>query len=106
MMDDKLIHLEVVYGTPIQQLLVAVSVPGGTTCAQAIAVSGVSDRFPGENLKSLPIAIWGKVVCSDQQPKDRDRIEILRPLTIDPREARRQLAMMGDFMGGAGRQSG
>ena len=97
------ISVEVAYGTPDQQALETVFITAGASCMDAIAMSGISSKFPHDEIASLPLAIWGKPATSDSYPKAGDRIEILRPLIIDPRDARRLLAEAGRFMGGSGR---
>ncbi len=97
------ISVEVAYGTPDQQALEKVLITAGVSCMDAIALSGISRNFPHDEIASLPLAIWGKPATSDSCPKAGDRIEILRPLSIDPRDARRHLAESGRFMGGSGR---
>jgi len=100
---DEKISVEVAYGTPDKQALEAVSVSVGVNCADVIAMSEISGKFPHDEIASLPIAIWGKPATAESCPKAGDRIEILRPLVIDPRDARRLLAEAGQFMGGSGR---
>lgn len=105
-MSDKQEHrLEVAYGTPDRQCLVEIHVSQGATCGDAVKLSGVTDRFPHDNIESLPLAVWGKVVQRDTVVRDGDRIEILRPLENDPRVARRELATDGQTMGGSGLRS-
>ena len=95
------IRVEVVFALPDRQELVTVHVAANTGCADAINKSGINARFPDLDLATFPIAIWGSSVGPDDQVKDGDRIEILRPLAIDPRDARRQLAIAGKYMGPA-----
>lgn len=103
MSQDEKISVEVAYGTPEQQALETVSISVGVTCADAIALSGIATKFSHDELASLPFAIWGKPATAESCPRAGDRIEILRPLVIDPRDARRLLAETGQFMGGSGR---
>ncbi|MDH5239499.1 MAG: RnfH family protein [Gammaproteobacteria bacterium] len=46
--------------------------------------------------------MWGKEVAGDTLVSAGDRVEIYRPLNLDPREARRQLALSGRTMGSSG----
>ncbi len=89
------IAFEVVFALPDMQALVALTGPAGTTVAEAIAMSGIDRQFPDEQLDALPTGIWGRPVERDQRLADGDRVEIYRPLEIDPREARRRLAQAG-----------
>jgi len=95
---DKTIEVEVVFATRESQTLVAVSLVDGATAADAIAQSGILDREPGGNLQDCPIGVWGKLVDHGHRLSQGDRVEIYRRLEIDPREARRQLALVGRTM--------
>ncbi len=105
MSDDNRLRLEVVYATPERQCLIEILVSRGTTCEEAVRLSGVGNNFPADNVESLPIAVWGRVVSGDARVSNGDRIEILRPLDIDPRDARRELATEGQYMGGSSRRA-
>ena len=50
-------------------------------------------------LAACQLGIWGRLVNRDQTLEDGDRVEIYRPLEIDPRETRRRLAAEGKTMG-------
>ena len=80
---------EVVFALPREQALVTVTLAVGATVGDAIRESGLEQRFPGEHLDTLPTGIWGRPVDRDQVVSDGDRVEIYRPLEMDPREARR-----------------
>ena len=80
--------VEVVFALPDRQVLESVNVAGGATVQDAIAAAGIAERFPGENVDALPVGIWGRPVARDSRVADGDRVEIYRPLEIDPREAR------------------
>ena len=90
--------VEVVFALPRQQVLVSVSLAEGATVAEAIDAAGLAARFPEEQLDALPTGIWGRPAERDAVVRDGDRVEIYRPLEIDPREARRQLAQAGRTM--------
>ena len=91
--------MEVVYAEPGQQALVSLSLVAGSSVADAIAQSGLAVRFPTVDLQRLAVGIWGHPVARDQLLEDGDRVELYRPLAMDPREARRQLAEHGRAMG-------
>jgi putative ubiquitin-RnfH superfamily antitoxin RatB of RatAB toxin-antitoxin module len=93
------IEVEVVYALAERQALVAVAIPAGATAADAIEQSGIARRFPEQDLSACKIGIWGRLVDGDQLLENGDRVEIYRPLIIDPREARRKLAAEGKSMG-------
>jgi len=81
--------VEVVFALPDQQVLVSVTLARGATVGDAIDQSGLLERFADERLDALPTGIWGHPVERNQLVSDGDRVEIYRPLEMDPREARR-----------------
>lgn len=91
-------EVEVVFALPLKQSLQTVLVEKGTTVADVIAKSELIGAFPGHNLAEMATGIWGREVERNAIVKEGDRIEIYRPLKIDPREARRQLALSGRTM--------
>ena len=93
------ISVEIAFGTRDRQELLELTVPAGTTLADALSRSCIAELFPGERIDRLAVGIWGKPVARTTRLSDGDRIEIYRPLAMDPREARRRLAAMGKFMG-------
>jgi putative ubiquitin-RnfH superfamily antitoxin RatB of RatAB toxin-antitoxin module len=96
-MSDK-INIEVVYALPDEQILLKRSVPAGTTVAEAIQASGVLDKHPEIDLASNKLGIFGKLTKADAVVRDKDRIEIYRPLIADPKEVRRKRAEEGKVM--------
>jgi putative ubiquitin-RnfH superfamily antitoxin RatB of RatAB toxin-antitoxin module len=61
------------------------------TLVDAVKASGLSQRFPELDWRhALTPGIWGRVVEWEQSLKDGDRIELCRPLTVDPKVARRE----------------
>jgi uncharacterized protein len=93
------LQVEVVFALRDRQELVTVCLEDGATVADAIERSSVAASFPEWNLGECAVGIWGRAVDREQPLRDGDRIEIYRPLLIDPREARRALAAEGRFMG-------
>jgi putative ubiquitin-RnfH superfamily antitoxin RatB of RatAB toxin-antitoxin module len=59
----------------------------GATVADALRASGLAERHPG--LDAASVGVWGHVQPLDHPLRDRDRVEWYRPLTVDPKEARR-----------------
>lgn len=94
-MSDGFLDVEVVFALPDRQVLLDASVPAGASVRDAIEVSGIASRFPGIDLDTLKVGIWGRAVDRDAALRPGDRVEIYRPLEIDPKEARRQLARAG-----------
>lgn len=87
--------VEVVYALPAQQTLLTVQLSEGATVEDAIRASGVLDAFPEIDLAHNKVGIFSKLVKLDEKVRDRDRIEIYRPLIADPKEVRRKRAEEG-----------
>jgi putative ubiquitin-RnfH superfamily antitoxin RatB of RatAB toxin-antitoxin module len=64
--------------------------PSGATVADAIAASGMQSRHPQHELATMPVGLWGAFCERSDALRDRDRVELYRPLKVDPKEARRQ----------------
>ena len=97
-----MITIEVAVALPDRQRVVEISVADNTTVQEAIERSGLQEKFPEIDFASAPVGIWCREVERGEVLKQGDRVEIYRPLAIDPREARRQLAAQGRVMGKAG----
>jgi putative ubiquitin-RnfH superfamily antitoxin RatB of RatAB toxin-antitoxin module len=67
-----------------------VDLPPGSTAFDAIAASRLSADFPHLDVQSVAIGIWYRKARMDQLLRDRDRVEIYRPLKVDPKVARRE----------------
>ncbi len=87
--DDNFLHIEVVYALPRTQIIKELIVPAGCTVGKAIQLSGIINQFPDIDLTKNKCGIFGKTVPLDTQLQSRDRIEIYRPLVINPKDARR-----------------
>jgi hypothetical protein len=85
-----MIRVEVVYALPRRYDAVTVELPDGATVAQALAASGVAERHPGIDLSR--VGVFGRSVSPDTTLSDGDRVEVYRPLALDPKEARRRRA--------------
>ncbi len=83
-----MIRVEVAYASPAKQNVIAVEVSEVSTIADAILQSGILQEFPEINLSKAKIGVFGKLVTLQTQIQDGDRIEIYRPLIIDPKQAR------------------
>jgi len=84
--------VEVVYGTADKQSLMALVVRPGCTVLEAIEQSAIADQFSDFVLDTGRVGIFGKIVPADQVLREGDRVEIYRPLLVDPMESRRQRA--------------
>lgn len=92
MIRTKLINIEVAYATEDSQIIEALRVPDDTKLSQVIAYSHLPERFAELKHWPLDLGVCGKIMPLDTVLKPNDRVEIYRPLTLDPKERRRQLA--------------
>ena len=90
MADDMKISIEVAYARPDRGWLIPVSVSEGDTIISGIRQSGILDQCPEIDPDTLQAGIFSRKLPLDTPLKDGDRIEIYRPLKIDPKEARRK----------------
>lgn len=86
------VFIEVAYALPNEQVLISLDVEQGTTVEQAINLSGVLEKFPEIDLTKNKFGIFGKATKGDEVLRDKDRVEIYRPLIADPKESRRKRA--------------
>jgi putative ubiquitin-RnfH superfamily antitoxin RatB of RatAB toxin-antitoxin module len=87
------IRIEVVYALASSEEVVTVKLPAGATAADAVRASGILQRHPEIDLGRQKLGIYGKVVAAGATLADGDRVEIYRPLALDPKEARRRRAL-------------
>ena len=96
------LEIEVAYGTPTAQRIVAMKVPRGTTAREAVTQSGIAAGFPEIDPENAVLGIFSRKLDGKRTPapedyelKPRDRIEIYRPLRITAMEARKLRANRG-----------
>ena len=89
------INVEVVYALPEQQPILQIQLAEGATVEDAIRASGVLEAFPEIDLARNKVGIFSKLVKLDEPVRDKDRVEIYRPLIADPKEVRRKRAEEG-----------
>jgi putative ubiquitin-RnfH superfamily antitoxin RatB of RatAB toxin-antitoxin module len=92
------LNIEIAYAKPDQQALCRAVLPPGATIRQAIEASGILDRCPDIALEQAKVGIYGKLARLDAPVRDRDRVEIYRPLLADPKEIRKMRAAQGKVM--------
>ncbi len=85
-----MLAVEVCYALPGAQTLLAVDMPAGATVRQAIDASGILKKHPEIDLSTQKVGIYGKVKPLDAPLADHDRVEIYRPLIVDPKMARQR----------------
>jgi len=86
------IAVEVAVAWPELQVIVPVSLPAGSTLADAIDISGLRERFPELEVDPERIGVFADRRAPDDRLRDGDRVEIYRPLKVDPKVARRLAA--------------
>ena len=84
--------VQVCYATALREYFRDLTVQQGTTIEQAIRQSGVLDDIPGIDLALQQVGLFGKTRPLDTVLRERDRIEIYRPLVADPKDSRRRRA--------------
>lgn len=86
--------VEVAYATPAEQYLFVVRVPQGSTALEAVHLSDLFERVPSLKDEKLKVGVFSQQLKDPQayEVKTGDRLEIYRPLLIDPKQARRQRA--------------
>ena len=87
------VTIEVAYALPDKQRIEVVDVPAGTTAIEAVALSGIEAQFDELIVSDdLKLGVWGKAVAHSRALEAGERVEIYRPLLIDPKEVRKQRA--------------
>jgi hypothetical protein len=89
---NDMLRIEVVYALPERQKVISLRLPAGSTVQQAVEQSGLLVTHPEVNLAQNKLGIYAKLVKPDATLRDRDRVEIYRPLIADPKEVRRKRA--------------
>lgn len=92
------IKVEVIYALPEKQEFVSVQLDEGATVRQAIEASGLLAKYPEIDLAKNKLGVFAKLAKADAVVRDRDRVEIYRPLIADPKEVRKQRAAEGKVM--------
>jgi hypothetical protein len=86
------INVEVAYALPERQYLYQLTLPEGCTLKQAIEASGILDLRRDIDLSKNKVGVFSRPSTLDARLLDGDRVEIYRPLLVDPKELRRQRA--------------
>ena len=68
---------------------VGIELPGGANVLDAIRASGVLEAGGAVDVSTQTVGIWGRAVTLETRLAEGDRVEIYRPLRLDPKEARR-----------------
>ena len=88
-MSDAPVRIEIAYAEPHRAIVKVLSLPAGSRIADALRLAAADPDFSGVDLANSPVGIFGKVADAQHALMQGDRIEIYRPLTADPKAARR-----------------
>jgi putative ubiquitin-RnfH superfamily antitoxin RatB of RatAB toxin-antitoxin module len=92
------IQIEVTYALAARQEVVPLTLSAGSTLQQAVEASGLPAKYPEIDLAKGRFGIYSKLARLDAVLRDRDRVEIYRPLIADPKEVRKQRAAEGKVL--------
>lgn len=84
-----MVSIELVYALPDEQAVVCLKLPEGSTARQALVLSGLLEQYPEIDIEQQALGVFSKKVNLDYRLQAGDRLEIYRPLKIDPKVARR-----------------
>ena len=70
-------------------LELSLDLPETATVRDAIRASGLAERFPDIDIDAATLGVWGRACVQEKRLQEGDRVEVYRPLTMDPNEARR-----------------
>jgi|TARA_B110000483_G_scaffold78338_1_gene97652 putative ubiquitin-RnfH superfamily antitoxin RatB of RatAB toxin-antitoxin module len=84
--------VEVAYALPDKQSLISLEIEDGSTLKEAIEASGILESFEQIDLTKNRVGIFSKFATLDTVLREKDRVEIYRPLIADPKKARKERA--------------
>jgi putative ubiquitin-RnfH superfamily antitoxin RatB of RatAB toxin-antitoxin module len=85
------IHITIVYSpSPREVQEIALELPHGATLSQALQAGGIQALFPDLDLQQAQAGVWGRKAEPEQALRDLDRVELYRPLKVNPKVARRE----------------
>ncbi|KZC40174.1 MULTISPECIES: RnfH family protein [Rhodanobacter] len=91
-MAERTIRVEVVYAGTAGPIRRRVELAEGSTVMQAVGASGIAAVLPAAAADPARLGLFARKVAPERQLREGDRIEIYRPLLLDPMEARRRRA--------------
>ncbi|TLP44274.1 RnfH family protein [Cohaesibacter sp. CAU 1516] len=83
-------NIGVAYVTPIHKVWIRMEMPDDCSAEEAITRSGILTQFPEIDLSAQKVGIFGRIVKLTQRLEDGDRVEIYRPITVDPDQVERR----------------
>ena len=90
--------VEVAYALANKQSLISIEVENGTTLEEAVLASGILDTFEEIDLSKDRVGIFSKFANLETVLREKDRVEIYRPLIADPKKVRKERAAAGKAM--------
>jgi uncharacterized protein len=90
--------VEVAYALAKRQSLISIEVENGTTLEEAVLASGILDTFEEIDLSKDRVGIFSKFANLETVLREKDRVEIYRPLIADPKKVRKERAAAGKAM--------
>lgn len=84
------LRVSVAAALPDRQEVIELELPEGSRVADAIAASGVLERYP--ELRGAATGIWSRACAAEAVLREGDRVELYRELVTDPKQARRARA--------------
>jgi putative ubiquitin-RnfH superfamily antitoxin RatB of RatAB toxin-antitoxin module len=85
-----MLSIEVCYARADVQTLIALTMPPGATVRDAIDASEIARKHPEIDVAAAKVGVFGKLAALDAPLADHDRVEIYRPLIVDPKLARQR----------------
>ncbi|MBL8260224.1 MAG: RnfH family protein [Candidatus Competibacteraceae bacterium] len=89
-------QISVAYTQPAQQIWLSLDVPETSTVLQAIERSGILARCPELDLKKNKVGVFGRITQLTAPLADGDRVEIYRPITVDPKTVPQRKITLAD----------
>ncbi len=90
--------VEVAYALTDKQSLISLEVEEGSTLKEAIEASGILEQYKQIDLSKDRVGIFSKFATLDTVLREKDRVEIYRPLVADPKKVRKERAAQGKAM--------
>lgn len=87
--------ISVIYALPDRQIVRELDLEAGATLTDALARSGLTAEFPEIEARAMPVGIFGQIRQPDTSLRSGDRVEIYRPLPVEPKETRRKRVRKG-----------
>jgi putative ubiquitin-RnfH superfamily antitoxin RatB of RatAB toxin-antitoxin module len=89
------VKISVIYALPDRQVIRELDLEAGATLTDALTRSGLTAEFPEIGVRAMPVGIFGQIRPPDTLLRSGDRVEIYRPLLVEPKEARRKRIRKG-----------